>query len=212
MIQSSINMKLSSINRSTQVNEILSSCLVDAQSYTCQSNEKLIQHNEIFNQIETYKNVTFIDLDDIQLTNNQLLDNLIKESFLCSICRGLLVRTRLLSCGHQFCRECLYYWFKIRNTCPLCRKYVNRNISAINIDNFLDELIENGSNEALKYQRKQRKIEKASELLDYKLDINNSRDILHTVTETYVQTTAYVDSTQSNVMTDRTTYYSNMNE
>ncbi|CAH8610903.1 unnamed protein product [Schistosoma curassoni] len=167
MIQSSINMKLSSINRSTQVNEILSSCLVDAQSYTCQSNDKLIQHNEIFNQIETYKNLTFIDLDDIQLTNNQLLDNLIKESFLCSICRGLLK---------------------------------------------IYELIEHGSNEALKYQRKQRKIEKASELLDYKLDINNSRDILHTVTETYVQTTAYVDSTQSNVMTDRTTYYSNMNE
>ncbi|CAH8629016.1 unnamed protein product [Schistosoma rodhaini] len=204
-------MKSSLHNQSTQVNELLSYCLIDSQSHTTTNTTT----NTTDIQTTTDIDNTLIDLNTIQLTNNKLLDHLIKQTFLCSICHNLLVNTRLLLCGHQFCRECLYYWFKISNTCPLCRKSINYHyiISAINIDNFLDELINNGCNDLLKNQRIQRKNEKLSKLLDdYKYDTMNTRDISNTVTETYVQTTAYVDSTQSNVMMNRTTYYSNMNE
>ncbi|CAH8582994.1 unnamed protein product [Heterobilharzia americana] len=196
MIHSSTDMKLPFMNRSTQVAEILPTCLVDAQSYTHQRNENT---TEILNQLETYKNTTFINLDNIQLTENTVLDQLIKESFTCSICQGLLVRARLLSCGHQFCRECLYYWFKIRHTCPLCRTRVYTNVPARHVDNFLDELIDQCYSEELKHQRKGRKFESTSELLDSRYDQMGSGDILRTVTESFVQTASYVDSTQSNV-------------
>ncbi|KAH8873671.1 hypothetical protein KSF78_0008124 [Schistosoma japonicum] len=199
MIDTSTNMKLSFINRSTQVTEVLPTCLVDAQSYTRQISETF---DDIMNQLETYKNTPFIDLDDVQLTDNKSLDHLIKESFTCSICRGLLVRARLLPCGHHFCRECLYYWFKIRHACPLCRTCIRTNVSALHVDNFLDELVDRGCNEALKCQRKQRKAEQASAILDCKYDRRNSENLLRTVVESYVQTTAYVDSTQSNVWTN----------
>ncbi|KAK4468579.1 hypothetical protein MN116_007772 [Schistosoma mekongi] len=199
MIDTSTNMKLSFINRSTQVSEVLPTCLVDAQSYTRQISETF---DDILNQLETYKNTSFIDLDDVQLTDNKSLDHLIKESFTCSICRGLLVRARLLPCGHHFCRECLYYWFKIRYTCPLCRTYIRTNVSAIHVDNFLDELVDHGCNEELKCQRKQRKVEQASAILDCKYERSNSENLLRTVVESYVQTTAYVDSTQTNVRTN----------
>ncbi|CAH8543697.1 unnamed protein product [Schistosoma turkestanicum] len=200
MIHRSTDMELSFTNQSTQVSEILPSCLVDAESYTTHQTSETV--NEIWNQLETYKNTAFIDLDEIHLTDNHSLDNIIKESFTCSICHGLLVRARLLSCGHQFCRECLYYWFKVRYACPLCRTRVHTNVSAIHVDNFLDDLIEHGSNEALKCQRKQRKTEQTSALIDCKYETRNSSCVLRTVTESYVQTTAYVDSTQSNVLTN----------
>ncbi|VDP97148.1 unnamed protein product, partial [Trichobilharzia regenti] len=157
-------MQLSFMNRSTQVAESLPTCLVDAQSCTIHQTTATTTPNdsvvEIISQLETYKNKTsFIDLDDIQLTDNTALDHLIKESFTCSICRGLLVRARLLPCGHQFCRECLYYWFKIRHTCPLCRTRVCTNVPAIHVDNFLDEIIDHCKNIEVKCQRQQRKSE-----------------------------------------------------
>ncbi|CAH8864181.1 unnamed protein product [Trichobilharzia szidati] len=194
MIHTSADMQLSFMSRSTQVAEVLPSCLVDAESCTTIHQTTNAGVVEIISQLETYKNKTFIDLDDIQLTENTALDHLIKESFTCSICRGLLVRARLLPCGHQFCRECLYYWFKIRQTCPLCRTRVYTNVPAIHVDNFLDEVIDHCNSMEVKSQRQQRKLETASEALDFRCSQISSGNLLRTVTESYVQTASYVDT------------------
>src|SRR6185437_8023692 len=45
----------------------------------------------------------------------------------CSICQTAIKDKDCknpveISCGHQFCCECLTRWFKEQNTCPVCRK------------------------------------------------------------------------------------------
>ncbi len=46
----------------------------------------------------------------------------------CSICQdtinGDLIR---LPCNHHFHQGCIYEWFEIRNTCPLCREIIDKN-------------------------------------------------------------------------------------
>lgn len=40
----------------------------------------------------------------------------------CSICVGGLSKTRIVTeCGHVFCATCLVLWWRINETCPMCR-------------------------------------------------------------------------------------------
>ena len=45
----------------------------------------------------------------------------------CSICKDTIHERSLirLSCKHYFHKDCINEWFKIRNNCPLCRKFIS---------------------------------------------------------------------------------------
>lgn len=43
---------------------------------------------------------------------------------ICSICREVVVlhdKIVKTTCNHQFCKECIQNWMKIKKTCPICR-------------------------------------------------------------------------------------------
>lgn len=107
-----------------------------------------------------------INLEQVTLCDNSLLDRTLKDNFTCPICQSLLVRARVLGCGHQFCRECLHKWIKLRRMCPMCRQPVIACVTSLFIDTFLDDVIEQCGSEELKQQRWQRKKEEESSALD----------------------------------------------
>ena len=48
---------------------------------------------------------------------NSHIDNI----FYCSICFNILNSTIQPPCGHLFCTNCIFKWYDISKTCPLCR-------------------------------------------------------------------------------------------
>lgn len=52
--------------------------------------------------------------------------NLDENSELCPIClSNIKIKTRIDSCPHIFCRCCIQKWYKIKKSCPCCRKIIN---------------------------------------------------------------------------------------
>ncbi|XP_053214798.1 RING finger protein 151-like [Panonychus citri] len=45
------------------------------------------------------------------------------EEFVCAICFGVFNNPVADDCGHIYCAECLFDWFKVKDTCPIsCSK------------------------------------------------------------------------------------------
>lgn len=42
----------------------------------------------------------------------------------CSICVEKINNPHKLICNHSFCKTCIFKWFNISKTCPLCRKSI----------------------------------------------------------------------------------------
>ncbi|KAF2725609.1 hypothetical protein K431DRAFT_280968 [Polychaeton citri CBS 116435] len=40
----------------------------------------------------------------------------------CIICTDTFVNGVLISCGHQYCKECIHHWWKSHRTCPMCKE------------------------------------------------------------------------------------------
>ena len=54
---------------------------------------------------------------------NPLLDELLYDSK-CIICLDYLIEKEnciYLNCGHYFCTNCLVEWYKVNNSCPICK-------------------------------------------------------------------------------------------
>ncbi|TPP58586.1 hypothetical protein FGIG_11721 [Fasciola gigantica] len=141
-------------------------CIVDAVSSIghtdlCPEAIELLEENKLDKQ-----DGVEINLEQTTLCENPSLDRSLKDNFICPICQGLLVRTRVLGCGHHFCRECLHRWIKLRRMCPMCRQSVATCVTSLFIDTFLDDVIDLCGKDELKQQRWQRKKEQESLDLD----------------------------------------------
>ncbi|GAA29767.2 uncharacterized RING finger protein C548.05c [Clonorchis sinensis] len=167
-----------------QVCNDTSRCIVDSGSYN-NSHQLCPEALGLIQQVETKADVDLVNLEMVQITDNPTIDVLIKEKFVCPICHGLLVRARILVCGHHFCRECLYCWFKVSHMCPMCRRPGRLNVAAWGIDTFLDELVQACENEELKMQREHRKAEHTSVALD---EMESHTTLVTTVTSNFAQT------------------------
>ncbi|XP_011648276.1 E3 ubiquitin-protein ligase RNF8-like [Pogonomyrmex barbatus] len=133
------------------------------------SSEAIASTSEcIFLNLEGDEIPEFQIIDTIDLTefSQNVLETNIKESVLgkmsdimdeqltCSICSELFVKATTLSCTHTFCHHCIKEWNKKRKDCPICRKPVMSMIRSLVLDNFIDRMIENLSQE-LKNRRMQ---------------------------------------------------------
>ncbi|XP_059149543.1 E3 ubiquitin-protein ligase rnf8-like isoform X2 [Physella acuta] len=88
--------------------------------------------------------------------------DLMEMELQCSICNELFIKATSLNCSHVFCKLCISQWTKMKKECPNCRTYITSQTQALALDNYIDKMVEQLS-EDLKKQRKtlidQRKIE-----------------------------------------------------
>ncbi|KAM7197011.1 putative ATP-dependent helicase IRC20 [Naviculisporaceae sp. PSN 640] len=47
-----------------------------------------------------------------------------EEQTMCVICQSTFSTGVLTVCGHQFCKECMTYWFKAHRNCPVCKRHL----------------------------------------------------------------------------------------
>lgn len=63
---------------------------------------------------------------DIKPHEHNLVNNTIPEAVLCPICHETdTVVRQTLQCNHRFHVHCIQRWFRVNNTCPLCRLTIN---------------------------------------------------------------------------------------
>lgn len=49
------------------------------------------------------------------------------EQRMCVICQSTFEIGALTICGHQFCKECMGYWWNAHHNCPVCKRKLTRN-------------------------------------------------------------------------------------
>jgi E3 ubiquitin-protein ligase SHPRH len=45
---------------------------------------------------------------------------------MCVICQSSFTIGVLTVCGHQFCKECITFWFRAHHNCPVCKRHLNQ--------------------------------------------------------------------------------------
>jgi hypothetical protein len=53
---------------------------------------------------------------------NDVVDGLVDEELLCSICTDIIQQPRCCHAGHVFCEECIKTWLQNNSTCPIGRE------------------------------------------------------------------------------------------
>lgn len=76
------------------------------------------------------------DENFIAKTNH--FDQLIKEELICSICLGLLIKPKMVNCGHIFCSICIDRSMSMLSTCPYCRTYITFFSICENLNEFVN--------------------------------------------------------------------------
>ncbi|CAO3645911.1 unnamed protein product [Cunninghamella blakesleeana] len=73
---------------------------------------------------------------DQQLSRRRYLENIAKENdsngnkekdFFCLICKENFTRGVVTYCGHMYCNECAFSWFRVSQKCPQCNSRVKKN-------------------------------------------------------------------------------------
>ncbi|CAI2738723.1 unnamed protein product [Dicrocoelium dendriticum] len=160
-----MNKRCNVVDLGVQVVHCKRFCIVDTESFK-DANRLCAEAGELLHENSFGEEADMVNIDSLRISEDDVLDAWIKESFVCAICRGLLVRSRVLACGHHFCRECILKWFTIRQMCPMCRRPGRVNTPSLGIDRFLDDVVESSSCKWLKMQRMQRKREEANTASD----------------------------------------------
>ncbi|KAK3909257.1 E3 ubiquitin-protein ligase rnf8 [Frankliniella fusca] len=78
---------------------------------------------------------------------------LMESELQCSICNELFVLATTLNCTHTFCQLCISNWLEKKRDCPICRAPSVSKSRSIVLDNFIDKMVENLSDD-LKKRRK----------------------------------------------------------
>lgn len=78
---------------------------------------------------------------------------LVESELQCSICNELFVTATTLNCNHTFCKECISSWVSKNKTCPICRAPYTQQSRSLVLDNFIDKMVENLSDDLKKRRR-----------------------------------------------------------
>lgn len=94
----------------------------------------------------------------------QNFGELMETELQCSICNELFVAATILTCNHTFCKFCISEWKKKKKDCPICRKAISAEFRSLLIDNFINKMVENLSDDMKK--RRQELIDERQALCD----------------------------------------------
>lgn len=94
---------------------------------------------------------------------------LVESELQCSICSELFVAATTLNCNHTFCQLCIANWLEkssVKKDCPICRATITQQSRSLVLDNFIDKMVENLS-EDLKNRRKEIVEERRGNILKF---------------------------------------------
>ncbi|KAK7104960.1 E3 ubiquitin-protein ligase rnf8-like [Littorina saxatilis] len=77
----------------------------------------------------------------------------------CSICNELFIKATSLNCSHAFCALCIRQWLAVKRECPNCRTAVASQMRSIVLDNYIDRMVAQLSEE-MKERRAQLVVER----------------------------------------------------
>ncbi|XP_067010197.1 E3 ubiquitin-protein ligase rnf8 isoform X2 [Anabrus simplex] len=66
-----------------------------------------------------------------------------REEFECKICYELFITPMTLNCSHSFCEFCIKQWRVHSSNCPQCRQTITSQTRARAIENFIERMISN---------------------------------------------------------------------
>merc|ERR1712142_175194 len=99
--------------------------------------------------------LSYINMDD----SNNLVLELVKTQFKCSICYEVMVEPSSIDCGHTFCAKCITSWMKKKKkkaACPLCRKRIKQKTQCKLLNEYIDKIYNQFASEKEKNQRQLR--------------------------------------------------------
>ena len=65
----------------------------------------------------------------------QIVEESKENSNECQICFQSSI-SKVLECGHPFCEKCIQQWTRQSETCPMCRRHIERSESFHLLDDF----------------------------------------------------------------------------
>lgn len=92
---------------------------------------------------------------DTLKTREAILSNFVdtmETELQCSICSELFVQATSLNCAHSFCALCIRQWLAVKKECPVCRAAVTSQVRSYVLDNYIDRMVEQLSDD-LKQRR-----------------------------------------------------------
>ncbi|EGR31533.1 zinc finger protein, putative [Ichthyophthirius multifiliis] len=120
----------------------------------------------------------------IQLLQHiQIILQLIHTMFECPICLNILLRPVTLTCGHNFCEQCIKneQFCLLKQQCPVCRKLFLVNLRIIKVNLLLDIFINEYFKNNKEYQQKRNqyydnlKQKKLAEYKKYQANFGNKQ-------------------------------------
>merc|ERR1712142_1369799 len=103
--------------------------------------------------------ISILSYNNMDDSNNLVLE-LVKTQFTCSICYEVMVEPSSIDCGHTFCAYCITKWMKKKASCPLCRTDIKQNTQCKLLEEYLDKIYNQFADEKEKLQRQKFKFER----------------------------------------------------
>ena len=139
---------------------------------------EIVDGDEFCDVVKKSKKRSFFDAND---------KNICDKSFICSICSDYLVSPVCLTCGHNFCKDCITKWIETNRadfahpSCPVCRAKVcvEHDSLAVNkllefcIINYMISLEENEDTQLFK--KRQKKSLKSEQLKTFAKNFKKSK-------------------------------------
>merc|ERR1712142_998231 len=111
--------------------------------------------------------------------SNNLVLELVKAQFTCSICYEVMVEPSSIDCGHTFCAYCITNWMKKKASCPLCRTHIKQNTQCKLLDEYLDKIYNQFADEKEKIQRQKFKFAWKTRMLEQRENVRKRPILLH---------------------------------
>ncbi|XP_074040207.1 uncharacterized protein isoform X2 [Leptinotarsa decemlineata] len=77
----------------------------------------------------------------------------LRNEMQCSICSEMFIKATTLNCSHTFCKFCIETWRRNKSACPICRAEITSMNSTLVLDNVIEMVVQNGSEEVKQHRK-----------------------------------------------------------
>lgn len=105
--------------------------------------ETLLAKNKELEATKQEKEKVRAQKEEVVTQVTEVLENELQ----CIICSELFIKAVILNCAHSFCSHCIKQWRQKKDECPICRQTIRSQTRCLALDNCIDRMVENLSQE-----------------------------------------------------------------